>query len=179
MRQAPTVRKATIHDVLAITELHKEGWRAGYATLFTPEVLAKAIEKHCTRWPRVFSAPDFPATTMLVAELDGEVVGFAHFGPGDHDAGHFENSDRSRTELYSLYVRPSRWGTGVAALLVDQVLKTLAQFGQTRLHLTTYEGVPRARRFYEKYGFKLTGRRTIYQLFDDVPVPEVEYIYEP
>jgi len=168
------VRPATANDIRGITRVHKEGWRAGYADLFPPEVLARAIEKHCTRWPRVFASDDFAETTMLVAEQDGSILGFAHLGPGEHDAGRFEDSEPGRAELYSFYVDPSYWGSGIAGELLKSVLAELQTQGHREVFLSTYAGVSRARAFYTKSGFHETGRTSVYD-FEDVPVPEVEY----
>jgi RimJ/RimL family protein N-acetyltransferase len=160
------LREATIEDVPAIAALHRSGWREGYGHLFTPDILERAIEKHCSRWPVVFRDPDFRQTTMLVVESEEGLTGFAHFGPAEDE----------RTELYSFYVDPSHWGDGTAVEMMTGVRAILVSDGLTSVYLTTYGGVSRARRFYEKMGFRETGRVIDYYLLNEVHVPQIEYV---
>lgn len=124
----------------------------------------------------MFERSDFSETTLLVAEDAPEIIAFAHFGPGSLDAGRFGTPKLDEIiEIYSFYVHPSRWGTGVAPLLMRHVLDAAARTDCEAICLTTYAGVSRARRFYEKSGFNQTGGTSEYDLLGEVLVPEVEY----
>jgi len=105
---------------------------------------------------------------MLVAESVEGLKGFAHFGPAEKD----------RTELYSFYVDPSHWGDGTAVEMITGVQEILEAEGHRAVYLTTYGGVSRARRFYEKMGFRETGRVIDYYLLNEVHVPQVEYVWD-
>ncbi|MRG59639.1 GNAT family N-acetyltransferase [Agromyces sp. CFH 90414] len=67
--------------------------------------------------------------------------------------------------LVGVYVAPDRRGddAGVSRALLEAVERWAAQFGST-LRLEVHEDNPRARRFYEKLGFSLTGRSREYEL---------------
>jgi ribosomal protein S18 acetylase RimI-like enzyme len=67
--------------------------------------------------------------------------------------------------LVSVYVAPDRRGddAGVARALLTEIERWAAANGTT-LRLEVHEDNPRARRFYEKLGFVLTGRTTAYPL---------------
>ena len=167
------VRDASPGDADAIRIVHESGWRAGYAHLYTPEIIERAVAKHCSRWPRLLTSPKFGDTTLLVVEHNREIVGFAHLGPTDNELSSEQRP--GLTELYSFYIHPTHWGTPAASCLMERVIETVRRQGVTKLHLTTGVEVRRARRFYEKLGFRETGRTSIYQLLGEVPTPELQY----
>ena len=83
----------------------------------------------------------------VVAFADGEPVGMAVF-----------ISDESKGQLVGMWVAPEARGSGAAAALVDQVAGRAATAGFP-LWLCVYADNPRAKRFYERYGFVPTGER--------------------
>ena len=75
---------------------------------------------------------------VIVAELDGEIAGFAAVVGGELDA---------------VSVEPDLWGRGIGRALVDAATHEARKRG---LALTVIAN-PRARRFYEHCGFSLEG----------------------
>lgn len=67
--------------------------------------------------------------------------------------------------LVGVYVAPDRRGdeSGVTRALLAEIERWAAQRADT-LRLEVHEDNPRARRFYEKLGFELTGHRRPYEL---------------
>ncbi|CAN5588072.1 hypothetical protein BH10ACT10_BH10ACT10_18790 [soil metagenome] len=135
------IRDARPEDAEAIGEAHAEAWRVGYAQQFPADVLAQEVAIRRTRWDaetvRANSAGD---EVLLVAEDDEGVCGFVHGVAG---------------EVGGLYVRPRAWGTGAGGALVEAVLPSI---GGEDAVLWTLEGSGRARRFYERTGWVLTGQ---------------------
>ena len=78
-------------------------------------------------------------------------VGYGNHGPEEPDVG----------EVYALYVLPEYHGTGVGRQLMDAALEALAAY--PRICLWAVKGNGRAVRFYEKYGFRLTGEEVYRQ----------------
>jgi GNAT superfamily N-acetyltransferase len=80
---------------------------------------------------------------------------------GDDDVGMVaggrrDGDDESRW-VYSMWVE-ERWrGRAVAGALLDAVVEWARTDGAIRLGLDVTDRVPRARRFYERYGFAATG----------------------
>lgn len=66
---------------------------------------------------------------------------------------------RAMAELVAMWVDPVARGTGVAAELVRAVLAWATDEGAVRVHLWVAETNERARRFYEKLDFVLTGEQ--------------------
>ncbi len=75
---------------------------------------------------------------VIVAELEGEIAGFAAVVGG---------------ELDGLFVEPDLWGSGIGRILVEAAVHEARQRG---LSLTVIAN-PRARGFYETCGFSVEG----------------------
>jgi len=60
-------------------------------------------------------------------------------------------------EIEEIYIEEEFWGTGVSALLLDEVSKWAKSKSAVTLRLETHNDLKRAQRFYEKSGFELYG----------------------
>ncbi len=104
----------------------------------------------------------------LLAE-DPEPVGHALLIPAARSR---EPVDDPRLgHVLQLFVRRSHWGTGVASALHAAMVEEAPRRGFTELRLFTPEAQRRARRFYEREGWRLVAR------VEDTPLgfPVVEY----
>ena len=70
-------------------------------------------------------------------------------------------------ELANLCVIPEYFGSGLANRLLDEVLARLETRGIRQLFLEVRESNARARRFYERHGFREVGRRRRYYVEPD------------
>jgi len=75
--------------------------------------------------------------------------------------------------LSLLMVAPMAWGTGVAARLHDRALQDAAACSSIAIRLTVPEGNGRARRFYEKNGWRRTSATA--QTHSWLGLPMLEY----
>ena len=89
----------------------------------------------------------------LVAEVDGVVVGFANVGPFRYEPAVTPDS-KIVGELWAMYVDPNSWGSGVGDELMAATLEELDRLGAVRSYLWVLEGNGRARRFYERHGWR-------------------------
>ena len=78
MRGEVSIRTAGPEDAGAIAYVHVESWRTTYAGIVPAAYLAGLDE---TLRTKMWSSWLGGETLVLVAELDGKIVGFAHFGP--------------------------------------------------------------------------------------------------
>ncbi len=96
----------------------------------------------------------------LVAELDGEVVGWVSFG---------ENRDLDAApqvgELRALFVRPAAWGRGAGSALVAGVIDGLRELGYREATLWSFDQNDRANAFYERHGFRRDGAEQRREVF--------------
>lgn len=81
---------------------------------------------------------------VLVAQQDGEIVGFAAVVPRPD----------GNAELDALFVEPSLWKGGVGRLLVDHCADVARGRGSRLLHVV---GNPHAAGFYTACGFRTSG----------------------
>ena len=119
------------------------------------ERIESAERRSEAEWRMRAARGDQPTTTTLVAEeADGSWVGTmgAYVPPG-----------ASLPWLVAVYVTPSRRGRrhGVSEALLDAIEEWAAARGDT-LVLEVHESNDRARAFYERHGFHLTGKTRPY-----------------
>jgi len=82
--------------------------------------------------------------TAIVAESDGEVIGFANVVLHD-----FTWSDQPAALLHDLYVRPDRRGSGTGRALIDFLVERGRREGWNRVYWLTKHDNATARRLYE------------------------------
>lgn len=161
MGQALEIRTAEIDDAHGVAIVHVDSWRAAYRGLMPDDVLdGLSIEQREGGWRRIISDPNADGRT-IVAERDGEIVGWASFGPG-RDEGASEHG-----ELWGLYAHPNAFSTGVGHALIAAVETALRQDGFSSAYLWVLDGNDRAATFYERHGWledgtvKLDERQTM------------------
>ncbi len=144
-----TVRQAVREDAGAIARVRVETWRAAYTGLVAPEILDRMdIEREAQlrrdRWDELHADP---RGAELVAELDGELAGWAAIGASvDDDLPH-------NGQVYAIYALPERWAQGVGHALLVAAEEHLRRAGFTRAHLWVLDRNARAAAFYERHGW--------------------------
>jgi len=93
---------------------------------------------------------------VVVAEVAGTVVGFAQAVPGRDDP------PVRPLELAVLYLRAAQHGSGLGQALLDAVI------GDRPASLWVAEANPRARRFYERNGFRPDGTRAVVESWEGI-----------
>jgi GNAT superfamily N-acetyltransferase len=152
------IRPGTAADAEAVARVQVETWQAAYAhALPREELMALSVEQRAEMHRR---------NPPLVAEIEGEVVGFVAVGR-THDL-------EGDGELYAIYVHPDHWGEGVGAALIEAGEQRLRELGHLEAHLWVLDDNPRARRFYELAGWVKDGGTRTLNLFG-IDVPEVRY----
>jgi diamine N-acetyltransferase len=137
------LREAAPGEALLIADLQERASVAALAHVFPPELYSYPRQAIAERWS---AALEDAQTRIVIAELEADPVGVAGV----------------RLEwLDGLYVVPDRWGTGVADLLHDRALELLRELGSSRCHLWVLEENARARRFYERRGWRENGQTRV------------------
>jgi len=89
---------------------------------------------------------------VMVAELDGEVVGCLTFVP-DQNSSHHEFDDPDCASFRYFGVSPAVQGKGVGEAMVRWCIDAARTAGQHRLRIHTLEAMPGAQRLYQRLGF--------------------------
>ncbi|MFI1166238.1 GNAT family N-acetyltransferase [Streptomyces sp. NPDC020801] len=157
-------------DCGRVAEIRVGGWRSAYQGLVPQSYLdALSVERDAER-RRTLLAQDDGGVVNLVAEREGEVVGWACHGP------YRDGEVRTReAELYAIYVDPARYGGGAGGALLAEAVRQCAAAGHVRMYLWVLKGNTRARRFYERVGFRADGAEEPFEA-GGVAVPEVRYV---
>jgi len=143
-----TVRTATAGDARGIAEVHVDTWRAAYVGVMPQQTLdALDVDERQRLWQRYVAAEGF---AVFVAEREAGIVGFVSVGSCREldDTG----------ELFAIYVHPDAWGTGAGLALMEAGVEWLAARWPEAV-LWVAEENPRARRFYERYGWTADASR--------------------
>jgi ribosomal protein S18 acetylase RimI-like enzyme len=129
---APKTRPATPADAVRVAAIWEEGWHEVHPgevppVLLTVRTTESFAERAATR-----------VGDTLVAEVDGEVVGFVMT---EHD------------EVDQVYVAPAGRGTGAAGALLAEAERRIREAGHASAWLAVVGGNARARAFYERQGW--------------------------
>lgn len=94
-----------------------------------------------------------PSVLVLVAERDGEVLGYSYAGVEGHD---YMSLRGPAGVLHDIVVDPAHRGHGVGRTLLDATLAELTARGAPRVVLSTAEQNESAQRLFARAGFRRT-----------------------
>jgi len=145
-----SIRPATRSDLPAMARVFAAAWQTGYRDVVPADVLADMTEP---------AAIDLLAGGFDVAGLRadvavdpaGEIIGFTRYGPDADRPG------PAHGYLAALYVHPSVGASGVGRALLDHALHALDEDGRDDVTLWVFAANTRARKFYERAGFRADG----------------------
>ncbi len=161
------VRLATAEDGLAIGDVHAAAWEAAFGHILSGEFLERAAAGRRSGWQYAIAQVLAGSNLLLVGGRDDDIMAFSQSGqPGDGSAG---------SEIFAFYCHPVAWGTGIADALMDETWAVLSTRAGRALLWTPSEA-HRARRFYERHGFRRTGPTRSEPLSDWQPTPTYEEV---
>ncbi len=158
-----TLRPMVLEDGRGVGVMHHQAWVDSYGSILPRGYFTTwTVDDAARRWENVLAAPTPRGATRLVADDHGEISGFVVVGPSRELA---ERPQPARqTELWGLYVKASRLGTGLGQQLLDAVLAR-----QESAELWVFRDNPRARAFYLRNGFVPDGATCTDERFPDLP----------
>lgn len=104
-----------------------------------------------------------PSTWCRLAEDELGLAG--HCGWLAASAGRRPSAEPGLVHFWQLFLRPDRWGSGLAATLHAAALEAAALQGYTTVRLVTPADHRRGRRFYEREGWTVAGKPFMDELF--------------
>ena len=149
----PVIRAARPTDARAIAEVSVASRRWSYRdVLAESDLLTLSVDATAADFAEGLAQPN-PGSAVFVAELAGRVVGYAYVVPSPE----FDVPAGGSSELGSIYVTEEVAGTGVAPAPMDAAIEHARAAGHDLLTLWVRPENGRARRFYEKHGFRPDG----------------------
>lgn len=146
MSTVPTdLRISTRADAAVLTCLHEDAWRHAYRGIIPAQTLEEMIQRRDLRW---WERMHKVGGQALLLEFNGEVAGYATFGPNRVRKLAFAG------EIYELYLKPQYQGVGFGKKLFGEVRRRLRDRGLSG-HIVWAIGANEAAcRFYEGMGGK-------------------------
>ncbi len=144
-----TYRDGTPADAATLARVGARAFTDTFGHLYDPADLSAFLAASYS--PAAWDADlRDPGVRIRIVEDSGEVCGYAKFGPLKLPV----DTERPAAELRALYIL-SRWhGTGAAQSLMDWTIAEARRVAADELYLSVYCDNHRARRFYERYGFR-------------------------
>ena len=158
------VRAATVDDADAIARVHVESSDDAYAPLAKHWPVADRVAR-AQAWREWLAGED---RVDLVAEIDGEIVGFISGGKSRVEGVAAER------EIYVIHVLPTHRGRRVGAQLWARACPLLRGPTLRSLVVETFAEL-RCNSFYARRGGTIALRRA--ELFHGGPVTEVAYLW--
>lgn len=137
------IRDMRPEDMDAKAYVHWKSWQETYPGLVDEGYLSRLTLEKCQniarRWP----------DNIIVAELDGKIVGFSGYGPCRNPG--YEGIG----EVFSIYILKEAQGLGIGRKLMDAAMEKLRNFDT--IVIWVLKGNDHAFGFYEHYGFRFEG----------------------
>ena len=149
------VREAKLDDATGIAKVHVHTWQNAYLGLI-PDLYLQGlrVEQRTSAWRKIIEN-SLPPMHTLVAELEGEIIGFIGIG-ARQDAGR-----ECQGEVFAIYVRPEIQGRGIGSALMREGLRTLKKENFHSAVLWVLDGNLLTRSWYESRGWKTDGETKI------------------
>jgi GNAT superfamily N-acetyltransferase len=160
----------TLADCDRVAEIRVRGWQHAYRGMMPQSYLdGLDVERDAERRREYLARADGAVVNLVAEDAGGEIVGWACHGP--YREGEVLTAD---AELYAIYVHPDHLGRGAGRALLAELLTRCAAAGHGRLLLWVLKENVRARRFYERAGFRPDDAEEPFEV-EGVAVPEVRY----
>jgi ribosomal protein S18 acetylase RimI-like enzyme len=173
-----TCRPVTADDFDAVCELHVRAWQAAYRGIVPQaylDAMDPAVRARRTRDQNLDG--QYVAVRPAGGEVVGEVVGWMSIGPYRFADDGPDAPGPGFGEIAAIYARPDAVGTGVGRALMTYGLEELDRAGLRPVLLWVFTDNARARRFYERAGFRLDGATHDYEI-GGATLPEVRYRWD-
>jgi len=164
------VRAATPDDADAIERIRTDTWRHTYRGLMPDALLDRLGYDGTRRRERMRQTP--ADQFVLVAEHDGDVVGFVYGGPSRSGDAAYPG------EIYAIYVLPEHHGHGHGSALIRAAGRALLARGWHSAVLWVLRENAPSRLFYERMGGRHLREHDEEREIDGVTVTEAAYAWD-
>ena len=156
------IREAIQSDCDGIGEVYCDSWKIAYQNLLPKTYLDSLTALNC--------APDKVSENDIVLIGQESVLGICNISEARN------RDNKVWGEVVAIYLLPEIWGSGAGRELLLSALRKLEQHGFKNVCLWVLKENIRARKFYEKNGFEISGNEREIEIAE-CNVSEVEYIY--
>ena len=150
------IRKARNGDEKTLAYIQTESWKSAFADIISADDLKKYtdIVKAESMYKNVLKSG---YAEVSILEIDGKPHCIAAWSKARNP----EFSDSA--ELICIHSLCNNWGKGYGTMMMNHIFNEIKNSGYNSVVLWVFENNTRARIFYEKHGFVLTGNtQTVY-----------------
>lgn len=155
------IRTGTSADITSVQEIAKISWNDTYAGIIPSTVQQSFLDKS-------YSTPmmemRLKRTIILLAEHEGQPIGFANFTKVDEDGD---------AELIAIYLKPEFQRSGYGKQLLNSGLSYLLNGNHLFVYVESEN--KKGRNFYEANGFEFL--EEFEELFEGHPLQTAKYVY--
>jgi ribosomal protein S18 acetylase RimI-like enzyme len=151
-----SVAKANLATATRLATLGRQTFTETFAADNKPEDLAEFLAQAYGPELQLRELQE-PRHTFLLAEMQGQLVGFAKLWRDSSLGVATDELAQGRLELKQLYVVEDWIGTGLGAALMRRVLEIAQAENCTAIVLGVWEHNARAKAFYQRFGFREVG----------------------
>ncbi|TWT02234.1 GNAT family N-acetyltransferase [Planomicrobium sp. CPCC 101079] len=155
------IRTGTTEDISSVQEIAYTSWSDTYEGIIPSPVQKSFLDKSYS-FPMMEMR--LKKTIMLLAEHEGQPVGFANFTKVDEDGD---------AELIAIYLKPEYQRNGYGKKLLSSGLSLLKG---SQLFVYVESKNLKGRHFYETNGFKFI--EEFEELFEGYPLQTAKYVYD-
>lgn len=160
------IRRAEQGDADAIANVHQSAWLGAYSGIIPHKALGEMIARRGGGW---WAKAIRRAASVLVVEIDGNVVGYATVGRNR------ANELPQQGEIYELYLLPEYQGIGLGRRLFDAARRMLNNHGFQGLVVWALDDNEGAKSFYRNRGGRDIAEGV--EVFDQRALRKVAYIW--
>ena len=147
------IRNVELKDLKSVSEITIRGWQTAYRGIVDDDYLdSLSIEENYQK-----RIKDYKENGFIVAEQNGEVVGFCRYRIGNNYQAEYPEVD---CELCALYVKPEEKRKGIGRALVNYVKNEFKKAKLNKMIIWCFKENYLSRTFYEKMGGIYCGETT-------------------
>lgn len=147
------IRNVKYDDLRDVAEITIRGWQTAYRGIVDDDYLDNlSIEENYQK-----RIKDYKENGFIIAELNGNVVGFCRYKIGNSYKHEYPEVD---CELSALYVKPGEKGKGIGKALLEYVKNEFRRNRLNKMIIWCFKENYPSRAFYEKMGGQLCGEST-------------------
>jgi diamine N-acetyltransferase len=148
------IRRLTVEDANALSKISEQTFFETFAHTCTKADMDGFL-KETYEVKKIENELANPNDFYFFAEMEGKPVGYLRFMHCDDD--YLFTQQKKAIELIRIYVLKEYYGKGIAQQLMNIIFDYSKKENYEVIFLGVWEHNERAKKFYEKFGFKNTG----------------------
>ncbi len=167
------IRRIEEKDIETVVDITIESWRDTYKGIISDDFLNDMDRKELIERRK----KDYNQNGFIVAEVNGQVVGFCRYTTENIFSKQYEKVD---SQICAFYLRPRFKRKGIGSKIFKKVIKELKNNGNKKMIIGCLKDNKDGRMFYEKMGGKIYDER-FFEINEKDGIKkykEVVYIYD-